>query len=254
MAESNRGYRAELAEVYNEWVGAIDRGDVTFYADLAREADGPVLELACGTGRVYLELLRAGADADGFDLSERSLDSLREKAEQDGLDPTVWRDDMADFGVEREYALAICPFNAIQHLRSIEDQLGCLRQVHDVLAPGGEFVFEVFVPSFDVICETYGEWETNEVKFRDELHELRTRSHIADEVEQEFAVENELRDSDGEVVFRDEHRLAMLPKREVELLARLSPFEDWTVAGDYDGTSISGGDSKQLWTLEKASA
>jgi hypothetical protein len=44
----------------------------------------------------------------------------------------------------------------------------------------------------------------------------------------------------------------MLSKREVELLARLSPFEDWHVAGDYDGSAISDGDSKQIWTLRKA--
>jgi len=238
--------------VYNEWVGALDRGDVDFYADLARDADGPVLELACGTGRVYLELLRAGVDADGFDLSAESLDRLRERAADAGLEPSVWRDDMADFAVEREYALAICPFNAIQHLRSIEDQLTCFRQVHDALAPGGKFVFEVFVPGFDVICETYGEWETNEVEFRGEPHELLTRSRITDEVEQEFAVENELHDSEDEVVFRDKHRLAMLPKREVELLARLSPFDEWAVAGDYDGSPISDGDSKQVWTLRKS--
>jgi SAM-dependent methyltransferase len=252
MEQTDAGYRAELAEVYNECVDALDKGDRDFYADLARDADGPMLELACGTGRVYLELLRAGADADGFDLSAESLDRLREKAADAGLEPSVWRDDMADFAVEREYALAVCPFNTIQHLRTVEDQLACLRQVHDALAPGGEFVFEVFVPGFDVICETYGEWEINEIEFRGEPHELRTQSRISDEVEQEFTVENELRDENGEVVFRDEHRLAMLPKREVELLARLSPFEEWSVAGDYDGTPISDGDSKQVWTLRKA--
>jgi SAM-dependent methyltransferase len=252
MDETNRGYRPELAEVYNEWVGALGRGDVDFYAGLAGVADGPVLELACGTGRVYLELLRAGVDADGFDLSAGSLDRLRETADDEGLEPTVWRDDMADFAVEREYALAVCPFNTFLHLRGSENQLACLRQVYDALAPGGEFVFEVFVPDFDVICETYGEWETNEVEFRGEPHELRTRTRITDEVEQEFTVENKLLGPEGEVVFLDEHRLAMLSKREVELLARLSPFEDWHVAGDYDGSAISDGDSKQIWTLRNA--
>ncbi|PSQ47885.1 class I SAM-dependent methyltransferase [Halobacteriales archaeon SW_6_65_15] len=252
MDESNQGYRAELADVYDDWIGAGDRDDVEFYADLAGDADGPVLELACGTGRVYLELLRAGADADGFDLSTGALDRLREKAADARLEPNVWRDDMTDFAVAREYALAICPFNTFLHLRTVEDQLACLQQVHDALAPGGRFVFDVFVPSFDLICETYGEWETDDVEYSGEIHELRTRSRITDEVEQEFAVENELRDSEGEVVFRDEHRLAMLPKREVELLARLSPFDDWQVAGDFDGSPISDGDTTQVWTLRKA--
>lgn len=252
MDESERGYQAELADVYDDWMSSSERGDVEFYADLARDADGPVLELACGTGRVYLELLRAGADADGFDLSAGALDRLREKADRAGLDPSVWRDDMTDFAVEREYDLVICPFNTVQHLRTVEDQLSALGRVHDALAPGAEFVFDVFVPSFDLVCETYGEWDAADVEYRGEPHEFRTRSRITDEVEQEFAVENQLRDSEGEVVFADEHRLAMLPKREVELLARLSPFDDWQVAGGFDGSPISDGDSVQVWTLRKA--
>ena len=252
MEPSEKGYRAEMAEIYDDLTGSSERGDVAFYANLAGDADGPVLELACGTGRVYLELLQAGADADGFDLSETSLDLLREKAEDAGLEPNVWLDDMTDFSVEREYELVICPFNAVQHLLTVEEQLTALRSIYDALEPGGRFVFDVFVPSFEMICETYGEWTTKTVEYRDEDHQFRTRTRITDEVEQQFTVENELSDSTGESVLIDEHRLAMLPKREVELLARLSPFSDWHVAGDFDGSPISDGDSVQVWTLRKA--
>lgn len=251
MEQSERAYSAEMAEFYDHQTRASDRGDVAFYADRGREADGRVLELACGTGRVYLELLRAGVDAHGFDLSERSLDLLREKAADAGLEPSVWRDDVADFSVEREYELVICPFNAVQHLLSVEEQLAALGSVHDALVPDGRFVFDVFVPSFELICETYGEWTTKTVEYRGDDHEFRTRTRITDEVEQQFTVENELRDSEGQQVLADERRLKMFPKREVELLARLSPFSDWQVAGGFDGSAISDGDSVQVWTLRK---
>jgi SAM-dependent methyltransferase len=45
--------------------------DLSFWLKVAREANGPVLEAGCGTGRVLLRLLEAGLDADGFDLSGR---------------------------------------------------------------------------------------------------------------------------------------------------------------------------------------
>jgi SAM-dependent methyltransferase len=62
---SVRGYvEPELYDVTYGWW----RDDIPFYVAQARAAGGPVLEVACGTGRVHLPLLQAGADADGFDL------------------------------------------------------------------------------------------------------------------------------------------------------------------------------------------
>lgn len=254
MDRPTDGYRAPFAEFYDQQVASSQREDVDFYTNLARETAGAVLELACGTGRVYLELRRAGVDADGIDISEDALAILRENAAEADADiePAVRRGDMADFAVDRAYELVICPFNAFQHLLTLEEQRSALECVHDALAPGGQFVFDVFVPSFDVICETYGEWTERSVEYRDDAHVFRTRTRVTDEVEQQFTVENELRDSDGTLVFSETQRLTMLPKREVELLARSSPFADWRVTGDFDGEEpLSDGDSVQVWSLEK---
>lgn len=249
MTES--GYSPAHAAFYDVVTGAQDREDTPFYVDRAREADGPVLELACGTGRVYLELLRAGVDADGLDSSAGALDVLRERASDEGFDPTVWQANMADFAVDREYALVICPFNAVQHLLSVDAQRSLLASAYDALAPGGAFVFDVFVPSFDVICETYGEWRTTEREHEGESYEVRTRSRVVDEVEQQFEVTNRVSDPTGEQVLDESFRLKLLPKREVELLARLSPFESWDVAGGFDGAPIEDGDTTQVWTLHR---
>jgi len=251
MDGPDHGYYGERVRFYDAQMADADRGDVAFYRDRALTADGPALELACGTGRVYLELLRAGVDADGFDVSADALALLREKAAADGVDPSVWQADMTEFDVDRTYALVYRPFNAIQHLRTVEGQTSALRRIHDALAPGGEFVFDAFVPGFDVICEEYGEWQDDTVEFRGEPHQFRTRTRIADEVEQEIVVENELSDADGERVFAEDHRLKLLPKREVEQLARRSPFDEWHVAGGFDGTPIEDGDETQVWTLRK---
>ncbi|GAA0680466.1 class I SAM-dependent DNA methyltransferase [Natronoarchaeum mannanilyticum] len=240
------------AELYDRRMREMDRGDAKFYATLARDAEGPALELACGTGRIYLDALAEGCHVDGFDRSAEMLSFLRERAAERGLEPSVWQADMTDFAVAREYELAYCPFNAMQHLLTIEEQLDTLRNVYDALAPGGRFVFDVFVPSFELIAETYGEWRAEPVEFRGESREFRTRTRIADEVEQEFTVENELYDSDEKRVVTESHRLKMLPKREVELLARASPFEEWSVQGGFESdAAIEDGDPVQVWTLRK---
>lgn len=251
MDDAKPDYTAEYAPFYEALTGAATRDDIPFYVERAGEADGPVLELACGTGRVHLDLLASGVDADGFDRSAATLRELRRSAAERDLDPRVWQADMTAFAVDRAYDLAVCPFNAFQHLRSTEEQLAALRNVHDALAPGGAFVFDVFVPDFELIRDTYGEWQEGIVEYRGDTYETRSRTRIVDEVHQEFAVEMEATDIDGEQAFAIEHRLTMLPRHEVELLARLSPFGDWEVTGDFSGEPLSDGHSTQVWTLRK---
>lgn len=157
MRDENRPRHPSQPELYDLQYAEADRGDVPFYVERACEADGPILELACGTGRVHLDLLRAGVDADGVDVSPASLDRLRAKADARELSTSVREGDMTALDSDRAYDLAIYPFNVLQHARTLADQRATLAGVHDALAPGSRFVFDVFVPRFDVICETYDE-------------------------------------------------------------------------------------------------
>jgi SAM-dependent methyltransferase len=249
VGDSDPSYTSEYAAFYEALTGAANRDDIAFYVERARDAGGPVLELACGTGRVHLELLDAGVDADGFDRSADVLRELRESATERGLDPDVWLADMTTFAVDRDYDLVICPYNTFQHLLTTGEQLAALRRVHDALAPGGRFVFDVFVPDFELICETYGEWQEGIAQHRGDTYETRSRTRIVDEVNQEFTFEVRVSELGGEEVFAVEHHLTMLPRHEVELLARLSPFEEWNVTGDFSGEPLEDGHSTQTWTL-----
>lgn len=242
----------DAAELYDRQHADAERGDAAFYRDLAESIDGSTLELACGTGRVHLELLAAAVDADGIDLDADSLDRLREKAEARALDPNVWQADMLEFDADRAYDLVICPFNTVQHAKTVADQRQLLETIHDALAPGGRFVFDTFVPGFDVICETYGEWREQAIEHEGRTYTHRTRARVVDQVEQQFAVENVTEAPDGAVVHEESDRLSMLPKQQVELLARDSPFGSWSVEAGFDGGELTDDETVQVWTLEKA--
>jgi SAM-dependent methyltransferase len=242
----------DAAELYDCRLADAARGDAAFYRDLAAAADGPTIELACGTGRVHLELLDDGVDADGIDLDTDRLDRLRAKAAERGLKPSVWQADMLDFEADRAYDLAICPFNTVQHAASVTDQRRLFETVHDALAPGGQFVFDTFVPSFDMVCKTYGEWETRELEYDGRTYTHRSRSRVVDLVEQQFEVENVTESPDGEVVHEAMYRLSMLPKQQVQLLARDSPFDSWRVEGGFDGDELTDDEAVLMWTLEKS--
>ncbi|MCT2277114.1 class I SAM-dependent methyltransferase [Micromonospora chalcea] len=115
---------------------------VDFLAPLAD--GGPVLELAVGTGRVALPLAARGLTVEGVEASPEMVAHLR--AKPGGADLPVTIGDMADVPVAGPYRLVFLVFNTLFNLVSEERQAACLRNVARVLAPGGAFVIEAFVP------------------------------------------------------------------------------------------------------------
>jgi len=124
------------------------RGDeeecVAFLADLAGE--GPVLELAIGTGRIGLPLAATGVRVDGIDISQPMVDQLR--AKPGGADLEVVIGDFAAVPVEGSYRLIYVVFNTLFNLITQDDQVRCFRNVAEHLTDDGVFVVEAFEPSY----------------------------------------------------------------------------------------------------------
>jgi len=147
--------------VYNQfsdtaWLYDLDQrdnliDDIPFYAEYAAKLGGEVLELACGTGRVALELARAGHRVTGLDISRPMLDIFSQKLAGEPQEVseriTLVRDNMARFSLAgKRFALICAPFRAFQALTEPDDIDGCLRCVGEHLAPGGLFIVNVFRP------------------------------------------------------------------------------------------------------------
>jgi SAM-dependent methyltransferase len=113
-----------------------------FLAGLA--GDGPVLELAIGSGRVALPLAARGIAVEGIEASPEMVALLRAKPGGDTI-PVVLGD-MADVAVAGPYPLVYLVFNTLFNLTGEGRQEDCFRNVARVLAPGGAFVIEAFVP------------------------------------------------------------------------------------------------------------
>ncbi|MDJ1432058.1 class I SAM-dependent methyltransferase [Halostagnicola sp. A-GB9-2] len=244
-------YFDETAAFYDAVYDESVDGDLEFYRDLAREADGPVLEVGCGTGRIYLELLRDGVDADGIDISSSMLEILRENAAEDELDPTVREVDVTAFEADREYALVIVPFRTFLHVIEIDDQLEALERIHDALAPGGRLVLNAFVPSFEVICEQYGTWEERTLEIEGETYMYRTKTEVVNEVEQLAHIRTVVLDQSGDKRFRTNTPLNLVSRREFELLFRLSSYSSWQGFGGFDWDPIEDANQEMVWIAEK---
>jgi len=224
--------------------------DVAFYRTLAREAGGPALELGVGTGRVYLELLSDGVDVDGIDLSARMLDRLRQKARECDLDPSVRAAGMTEFEAERTYDLVYAPARAFNHLTTLADQRAALQRVYDALAPDGRFALNTYVPRFETVVESYGTPQEERVAADGDPYRIVRTSELVDEVEQLVRLNWEVYRG-GALVAERETPIALVPKRQFELLFDLVGFADWAVYGGFDREPLDSADQEMVWVVEK---
>lgn len=127
-----------LADRYADW-SAHMTDDIAFYVGLAQEADGPVVELAVGNGRVAKPVAHAiGRTVIGIDSSPAML----AHAEDPLLDLRLA--DMRDFRLDEQAALVYCPFRALLHLPTWADRRRVFENVAAALEPGGRFAWNAF--------------------------------------------------------------------------------------------------------------
>jgi len=129
--------------------------DVGFYLDFARRCGSPILELACGTGRLVLPLAEAGFEVYGVDLSDNMLAVCRRKVDEQHLADRVYlaRANMAGFDLPRKgFPLAFVALRSFMHLLTQDYQLSCLRSVHQHLQPGGYFIVDIIAPDVEMLA------------------------------------------------------------------------------------------------------
>lgn len=133
-----------FTERYDEWAAHMTE-DIPFYVSLARAADGPVVELAVGTGRVAVPVARAiGRRVVGVDGSPGMLERCRSHASAAGVDLDLRRSDMRELRLDEQAALVYCPFRALLHLPTWADRRTVFERVFASLRPGGRFAWNAF--------------------------------------------------------------------------------------------------------------
>ena len=120
--------------------------EIPFFRKQAAQAGGPVLEVACGTGRITLPIARAGIDVTGLDVSRPMLEQARRKATGEGLNIEWIEQDCRDMNLARRFALVFSATNAMQHLLDFESTCAFLQCARSLLSPGGQLILDVFNP------------------------------------------------------------------------------------------------------------
>ena len=152
-----------FADRYEEWSAAMT-ADVAFYVALAREADGPVVELAIGNGRVAIPVAQAiGRPVIGIDTSPAMLEQARANAAEAGVELRLAEGDMRELALHEPAALIYCPFRALLHLPTWADRRRTFERVAAALRPGGRFAWNAFAFDHRIAAGLDGEHQTEPV-------------------------------------------------------------------------------------------
>jgi len=137
-----------FAEIYSIWTDSAvaASANLPFYVDAYLAADGPVVELGVGDGRIAVEAANRGGVLTGVDQSSVMLERCRKRAGRAGvLDHlTLIKADFRDFDLPKPAGLIVLPYHSIGHLATLARKGEALRHIFSRLRPGGHFVFDDF--------------------------------------------------------------------------------------------------------------
>jgi SAM-dependent methyltransferase len=238
--------------------------DIPFYVEEAKRAANPpyrkergkvghpVLELACGTGRLTIPIAQSGVEIVGLDLSSSMLAHARTKAEAAGVAIEFVEGDCRSFDLGRKFRLIFMAFNSMQHLHDCASLAALFANVRKHLAEDGRFVFDVFNPKIEILARSSGDR-----RLEREYQDPDGRGTVAFEYSATYDDASQVsqiqcyflrRGANGEEVdVREEalHLRSFFPQ-ELDLLVRSQGFEIVDKFGNFERKAFGGGDPKQV--------
>jgi len=142
---------SDFAYVYDRLTQDVDYSKMADYIELlfseyAIDKPKLLLDLACGTGSLTLELARRGYDMIGIDSSADMLNCALEKSADLEVSPLWVCQDMRSFELYGTVDAIVCTLDSINYLTDFDDLLSVFRLVKNYLNPRGLFIFDINTP------------------------------------------------------------------------------------------------------------
>jgi SAM-dependent methyltransferase len=229
------------------------RAEIPFLLEQARSLGGPVLELACGTGKLLEPIAQAGFAATGVDVSEPMLAEARRKAHAAGSAARYVHADIRSFSLGERFALIFIAGNSICHLLDIDSFDACMARVREHLAEGGRFIVDVYVPSLPLLMvnpnvrqkltqyddpDGAGRVVVTHTASYDAITQIRSARTF-------HQFPGKAAEREGSLV------LKMYFPQELQALLRHNGFRIVEAYGNYDKSPLTSGSPKQIYILER---
>jgi len=226
----------KLAVIYDHVMRHVDYREWAVYAnDLIRRwlSDTKnVLDVACGTGNLLLELKRFEYQLYGCDSSYPMV--LQASYKRDLKEIPFWQCDMSNFGLKRKMDVVLCLYDSFNYIMTKENILNFLNTAHQFMCPKGLLIFDICTEQNSLnFFLNYYDHEKN-----DEFYYYRW-SHYDQKKKIQFT-EFKMKFKDDSTTYLEVHQQRIYSVKEIHQLVDLSQFELLDV---YDGFSFRYPDS-----------
>ncbi len=142
------GWRDYPVEKWNIERPTTEVCDLPFYEYCVEKYGDPILDIACGNGRVSIPLAEKGYRVVGIDINDGLIETAKENLakKNEKLKANFVIGDIVDFKIQESFGLAIMPDWTFQVLLTQEDQISFLSCLWNHLRPEGAFAFNLFNP------------------------------------------------------------------------------------------------------------
>ncbi len=226
--------------------------DIPFYLQCIEEYGEPVLELACGTGRISIPLAEEDIDITGLDISESMLEVAREKASKEEVSPDLIKADMTDFSLDKEFNTIMLPANTLLVLTGDQDLSDLFSNVRDHLSEEGRFIFSIFNPDLEKLTRNPDE-EYDVTEYDDPYDEKTIK--ISEKTDYDSSTQimslKWYYHREGEVVSVRDWELRIIFPKEIETLLDNHGFEIEKRYGDFDRSEFKDDSPSQIIICKK---
>jgi 2-polyprenyl-3-methyl-5-hydroxy-6-metoxy-1,4-benzoquinol methylase len=226
--------------------------EVPFYCRWSARAGGPILEVACGSGRLTLPIAEQGLEIVGLDLSAPMLARARAKSTQRGV-PVEWiHQDCRTMELGRTFKLIFSATNAMQHLTDGESIDTFLSAARRHLSNDGRLILDVMNPSVKKLSRTADEpYAFKAFTMPDgRSMEVEARSWYRSDVQQlRFTLTYR---HAGEIVRKKDVAMRCFFPEELRALCRHNGFAITQQFGDYDERPITADCAKLILVCSRS--
>jgi SAM-dependent methyltransferase len=234
--------------IYHQMRDGIDN---LFYLNNILKTKGKILEVGTGTGRLFTEALKNGADIYGIDISPSMIEVLKAKLNTD-QQKRISLQNIVNFSFNTRFDLIIAPFRVFMHLIFKDDQMKALDNIYSNLNTGGFFIFDLFIPDLkmlvtglDNVTDFDGEYEPG-CRLR---RIVTTKPDLINQLIN-ITFRMEWNDKKGDHAEEWNTSLRYFFRFELEHLLERSKFKDFKITGDFMGNELNS-DSKEFIILCK---
>jgi SAM-dependent methyltransferase len=170
-----------------------------------------VLEPACGTGRLLVDIADMGFEVTGYDLSDEMVAYSTQRVEKSGAKDkvTVLKGDMITAAFEEQFDLAFNAINSLRYLMSDKDYVQHFRNTAASLKTGGVYLVHLSMAQKQWEGKDDCSWEANVDGIRGSVKWGCTGVDLKAGVSHEY-FEIDADDNGTHVAFRDDHVCRLL--------------------------------------------